>query len=286
MRQIPPPEADLSQMVKVAELAAREAGKYLVGRLGTARIEYRKAPRDHMLDVDGEAEQIILGILRQHFPTYGILSEEAGGEREDQPWCWIVDPLDGSANFAHGSSMFALSIALVLHQLTLVGIVYVPVSGEIFTAICGQGATLNGQPMGLSRIERVEDAIIHIGEFERSGSEVNREQVKESTVVADHASRIRILGTSCMDLAWVACGRADAFIMHGGHPWDVKAGRVLLEEAGGTISSHHYPSGNVLTLYTNGRIHQELSDVLGIRSSIDLSRKSERPGREHGFWPC
>jgi myo-inositol-1(or 4)-monophosphatase len=267
MGQIPPIGVDLSQATKIAELAAREAGKYLIGKLGKARIEYQKAPRDNMLDVDLEAEQIILGILRQHFPEYGILSEEAGAEREDQPYYWIVDPLDGSANFEHGSSIFTISIALVIHQLTTVGIVYLPVSDEMFTAIRRQGATLNGQPIRPSQRGRVEEAIIHVGEFERFGSEVSREQIKELTIVANHASRIRILGTSCMDLAWVACGRADAFIMHGGHPWDVKAGRVILEEASGKISSHQYHSGSVLTLYTNGLIHQELSALLGINSS-------------------
>jgi myo-inositol-1(or 4)-monophosphatase len=268
MGQIPPTDADLSQAAKIATLAAREAGKYLVGKLGKARIEYQKAPRDNMLDVDLKAEQIILDILRQHFPDYGILSEEAGGEREDQPYYWIVDPLDGSANFEHGSSIFTISIALVLHQSAMVGVIYLPVSDEIFTAIYGQGATLNGQPISLSQTGKVEEAIIHIGEFERFGSEVSREQIKELTIVADHASRIRILGTSCMDLAWVACGRADAFIMHGGHPWDVKAGRVILEEAGGKISSHQYHNGSVLTLYTNGLIHQELSDLLGISNAL------------------
>lgn len=264
MGQIPPIVTDLSQAIELAELAAREAGKYLVGKLGSARIEYQKAPRDDMLDVDLEADRIILSILDKNFPDYGILSEESGEKRKDSPYYWIIDPLDGSANFQHGSPIFAISIALVIHHITVAGVIYLPVRDEMFTAIRGQGATLNGKPIYLSQIGRVEEAIIHIGEFGRYSNEVSREQIRELTIVADNASRIRIIGTSCTDLVWVACGRADAFIMHGGHPWDVKAGRVILEEVGGKVSSRKYDSGNILTIYTNGLIHQELSDLLGI----------------------
>ena len=255
---------DFSQEVRIAELAARKAGKYLVGKLGSARIASEKALRDDLLDADLEAEHIILDLLRDHFPTYGILSEEAGQERADSPSCWIIDPLDGSANFQHGSSTFAVSIALDVEGTTVIGVIYLPMSDEMFTAIREHGATLNGNPIFHSQRRTVSESIIHIGEFERYGNEVNREQIQELTIVADHARRIRITGTSCSDLAWIACGRADGLIMHGGNPWDVKAGRLLLEEVGGRVSSHPYESGNVLTIYTNSLIHQELADVLGV----------------------
>ena len=264
MEQHLPIQTDFSQEVRIAELAARQAGDYLVGKLGSARVEYQKAPRDDMLDVDLEAERIILSLLRKHFPTYGILSEEAGKERGDSPHCWIVDPLDGSANFQHGSSIFAVSIALTVQGKTVAGVIYLPVRNEMFTAILGQGAMLNGQPIYSSQQRKVEESLIHVGEFERHGNEVNREQIRELTIVADSARRIRMTGTSCTDLVWIACGRADALIMHGGNPWDVKAGRVILEEAGGRVSFRIYESGNVLTIYTNAPIHQELANLLGI----------------------
>lgn len=204
MEEISITDMDLSRTAAIAELAACEAGTYLVSKLGHAHILFQKAPRDQTLDADLEAERIILGKLRQHFPTYGILSEEGGSEHEERPVCWIVDPLDGSMNFEHGSSLFAISLALVAQQQTIVGIVYLPVQNEMFTSIHGKGAKLNGNCIRPSTIAKVEGAIIHVGEFSRYDDIIKLEQMQQFSIIAEHACRVRVLGTSCTDLAWVA----------------------------------------------------------------------------------
>lgn len=257
-------QTDLSHIAKIAELAAREAGKYLLGKFGHVKVESQKELRDDLLDADLGAEHIILEILRKEFPDYGILSEEAGDERNDITSYWIVDPLDGSANYQHGNPIFASSIALIINHTPVVGVIYLPTRDELFTAIRGCGATLNGKSIQLSNTTKIEEAIIHIGEFERDRYQVNRQQIRELIIVADNAKRMRVLGTSCTDLAWLACGRCDGFIMHGGNAWDVEAGKLLLEEAGGKIARITYDDGHDLTIYTNQHIHQALALLLGI----------------------
>jgi myo-inositol-1(or 4)-monophosphatase len=264
MEETPFIDIDLSLTTTIAEAAAREAGTYLVSKLGHAHIHSQKAPRDQTLDVDLEAEQIILNKLRQHFPTYGLLSEEAGSEHEENPVCWIVDPLDGSANFQHGSSIFAISLALVVQQQTMAGIVYLPAVDEMFTALRGRGSLLNGKPVYTSTVTKVEEALIHVGEFSRYDHTIKPEQIQQFSIAANHASRVRMFGTSCTDLVWVACGRADALVMYGGRPWDVKAGALILAEAGGQISTYQNTDGSTVTIYTNGLIHQELATLLAI----------------------
>ena len=248
----------------VAQRTAREASAYLRGKVGRVQVEHQKASSDAVLDADVEAEGIIPSLLRTHFPPYGILSEKVGKEREDSPYCWVVDPLDGSANFQHGSPVFAVSIALALQNKTILRVIYLPMRNEMFAAILVQRAMLNGKLISCSQQEKVRESLIHLGDFGWDETEVNREQIRELTRVADHAHRIHITGTSCFDLAWIACGRAEALVMHGGNSWDVNAERLILEEASGRVSSHPYASGSILTLYSNGRIHQELTDILGV----------------------
>lgn len=257
-------QTDLSYIAKIADFAAKEAGQYLLRKFGHVKVESQKELRDDLLDADLGAERIILDILQKAFPDYGILSEEAGDKRKDMISYWIVDPLDGSANYQHGNPIFASSIALIINNIPCVGVIYLPTRDELFTAIRGSGATLNGKPIRVSNISRIEEAIIHIGEFERDRYQVNRQQIRELTIVADNAKRMRVLGTSCTDLAWLACGRSDGFIMHGGNAWDVEAGKLIVEEAGGKIARLQYDDNHVLTIYTNGYIHQALALLLGI----------------------
>lgn len=261
----PRDNAQLTEALEVAQLAVREAGGYLAGMLGRARVEYAKAPHDDVLDVDLESERIIVSRLQARFPDFGILSEEMGQRELGRSYHWIVDPLDGSVNFQHSDTRFAVAIALAAGSQIVFSVIYVPARDELYSAMRGNGATLNGRAIAVSRNAALDEAIVHIGELERIGPRrVSREQLRELRSIADRAKRVRVLGSSSADLASVACGRADAFVMHGGLPWDVAAGELLLTEAGGTIARKRYDNGMTLTLYSNEALRNELRDVLGI----------------------
>lgn len=256
-------DAEIQRAVSLAQQVAKEAGAYLMSRRGAAQVAYRKAPLDDVLDADLESERIILQRLRSDFPSFALLSEESGASGGNSPFRWIVDPLDGSVNFQRGGSVFAVSLALLAGTTALIGVTYLPVENELFTAIRGGGATRNGSAISVSQISSLAEAVIHIGELERTGPEtVSVEQLGEMTRVAHRARRIRVLGSSAHDLAFVASGRAEALIMHGGEPWDVAAGELMTREAGGTVSRIQYVNGMTLTIFSNERLHPLLLDML------------------------
>ena len=260
-------DGELQRAVSLAQRTAREAGAFLMRRLGAATVAYQKAPGDDVLDVDIESERLILDALRAGFPEFGALAEESGIIGSQEHYRWIVDPLDGSVNFERGAQPFAVTITLAARDVALVGVTYIPMRDELFTAVRDEGATMNGAAITVSRVADMEDAVIHIGELERVGpATVSAEQLDEIARVAHVARRTRMLGSSACDLADVACGRADALIMHGGEPWDVDAGALQVREAGGAVSQLHYDNGMTLSIYSNERLHPILRDLLRPRS--------------------
>ena len=255
-------EANLSSLIEVAEEAARKAGTYLIQKLGSAKVEYQKAFRDDLLDADLEAEHLLLTTLREKAPHIGILSEEAGHEGQQEHY-WIVDPLDGSANFQHGSPLFAVAIALVSNRATKGGIIYIPSRDEMFIAIQSKGAYLNGERIKVSERGKLDEAIVHIGDFAKGGDlETTKKRLKNVSKLAIQASRIRMLGTAATDLAYVACGRADMLVNHASKPWDIEAGKLLLLEAGGKATTKTYHDDLTVSIYSNGVIHQIAEDLL------------------------
>src|SRR5436853_3056885 len=224
--------SDVPNILKIAEEAARDAGSYLIEQLGHATVKYQKSLRDDLLDVDLEAEHIILTRLHKETPYLGVLSEEAGnGGRQDQ--YWIIDPLDGSTNFQHSNPTFAVAIALAISKTAIAGIIYLPTSNEMFTAIQNQGAYLNGQQINVSQTATLGNAIIHIGDFTKENDpQTSDEGLKDFSKLVTQVRRVRMIGTAAADLAYVSCGRAEALINHATHPWDIEAGKLLLLEAG------------------------------------------------------
>lgn len=252
--------SEIDSALKVAESAARDAGAYLVKQLGHATATYQKSSNDDLLDSDLEAEHIILTKLRKETPYIGILSEEAGSERTQDKY-WIVDPLDGSSNFLHGNPAFAVAIALAINKETVAGIIYLPTSNELFTAIRGQGAYLNKRQISVSQITELNHAIVHVGDFTKEGDpQTTANGLKDFSALISKVHRIRMLGTAAADLAYVACGRADALINHATHPWDIEAGKLLLTEAGGRCTTINR-TGKPLSIYSNKDTHQALKDL-------------------------
>ncbi len=251
-------ERDLSRIIQIAEAAARQAGAYLLEKLGSAKVEYQKSLRDDLLDADLEAERLILTKLREESPDMGILSEEAGHEGNHDHY-WIVDPLDGSANFQHGSPLFAVAIALVINRTTRGGIIYLPTRDEMFMAIQGQGAYVNGIRISVSEIATLGEAIVHVGDFAKEGHpKIIQKRLKD----VSRLTRIRMIGTAATDLAYVACGRADLLVNHAKHAWDIEAGKLLVLEAGGKVTTKKYTDGHTLSIYSNRAIHQAAEDLL------------------------
>jgi myo-inositol-1(or 4)-monophosphatase len=252
---------EFAYFLEIGKSAAREAGKYLTQKLGSAHVEYQKALNDDLLDADLEAERIILTILQKETPDIGILSEETGQKKEHQSY-WIVDPLDGSANFQHSSPLFGVALALVLNQVTIGGVIYLPIQNEMFTALQNQGAFLNDQRIHVSSTETLRKSIIHIGDFAKGNDPVAiRQQAEDITELASHVRRIRMVGTATTDLVYVASGRADLLVNHTTSPWDIEAGKLILLEAGGKVSTKRIDN-RTLAIYSNSIIHQEAEELL------------------------
>ncbi len=171
--------------------------------------------------------------------------------------------MDGSANFQHGSPLFGITIALVSNETTIGGLIYLPISDELFTAMRGEGAYLNGTPISVSQTASLEAAIAHLGDLGKGGNpQIIAERLKHLSTLALHTRRIRMIGSAAMDLAYVACGRADLLVNHATTPWDIEAGKLLLLEAGGKASTKQLHNKQALSIYSNNIIHQAVDELL------------------------
>ncbi len=258
-----------SPFARVAIAAAREAGTLLQSMLSESReakqVQSKRNPADLVTRGDRMAEELIVRRLRSTFPDHGVLAEE--GTRSEGAYRWIIDPLDGTTNFAHGIPWFAVSIGLEHAGQIICGVVYHPAMDELFIAERGRGARLEHrggkEPLQVSEVKRVADAIVATGlPFDVRESGRNAAQIAE---LAQIAIELRIMGAAAIHLAYVAAGRLAAFWEPGLNPWDVAAGNLLVEEAGGRVTDM---SGGPFSLEcqdilaTNGRIHDAMLKVL------------------------
>lgn len=241
----------------VAEAAAREAGELLRSSFGRVAVR-EKGPFDLITEADLASQQAIARRLLDAFPDHTLLGEEEGATMDaSNPWRWIVDPLDGTINFAHGNPLWCVSIALEHQGELVVGVVHQPLLGSLHSASKGGGATLDGRPIRVSEADRLEVSLISMGmpnEFEADADRQMALMRRFST--RTHA--VRRTGCSAWNLATVASGGFDLCYATSMHPWDAAAGIVLVREAGGTVTSL---SGGPYDLYrssvlaTNGKIH-------------------------------
>jgi len=242
----------------VAQSAAIAAGDYLRENLGKAQVQYEKAHQDFLLDVDLGAEKIILDQLQQAFPEYGILSEEAGRSGNPDRY-WIVDPLDGSANFEVGCPLFGTVIALHIDGQTVLGLIYLPMVQEMYCTIKSAGATLNGSQMRVAVTTELANSIVHTSAYNRfNDATIVQRRIAEFGKLYSATKIIRITGTTAMDLAFVAAGRAVGLVAHTHHPWDIDAGTLLVQEAGGEYSELTTGEERTLKIWSNGQLHQSL----------------------------
>jgi myo-inositol-1(or 4)-monophosphatase len=234
--------------IDICEKAVREAGSQLVRLLGNVTI-CEKSPADLVTDADLAAEKTVVEIVKNMFPSHQVLGEEASvGKQVVAPegeYCWVIDPLDGTTNYAHNVPHFAVSLALVRHGELQVGSVYDPMRNELFSAIRGQGAWLNGQAIRTSNIESVSQAIAGIG-FP-PGVDKDSDDLKAFIATVSRFQAMRRTGSAALNLAYLAAGRFDAAWSYSTRVWDMAAGMLLIQEAGGRTSS---PEGGDLNLWS------------------------------------
>ena len=270
----------------VAVDAARRAGALLLGQLGGAReVAYKTGPTNLVTDMDRRAESLIVDVLRAAYPAHGILTEEAGDLAGSTSERWIVDPLDGTTNYAHGIPLFAVSIALVVDGRPQVGVIFDPGRDECFVAERGGGATLNGRPLRASGVPVLDESVLATGFAYtiRQGHDTN---LPEHDAFSIRCRAVRAIGSAALSLAWVAAGRFDGFWELVLGPWDVAAGALLVEEAGGRVTD--LAGGRVdlarpAPVASNGRIHSEMLAVLsGLRAAPSPVSREARPRRAGG----
>jgi myo-inositol-1(or 4)-monophosphatase len=245
---------------------AREAGGLLMQRLGVAKIT-NKGDIDLVTEADLASESLIIERIRSYYPQHGILAEESGeavlsGGRRSE-WKWIIDPLDGTTNYAHSYPCFAVSIALENAGVLEIGVIYDPVRDEMFAAQRGNGATLNGRKIRVSEVEELNSAMLCTGFPYNVRERPNFTRDFANFTMA--AQAVRRDGSAALDLAYVACGRFDGFWEDGLSPWDIAAGKILIEEARGKVSNFDNNPLNIYTkkvLATNGLVHDAMLRVL------------------------
>jgi myo-inositol-1(or 4)-monophosphatase len=240
---------------------AREAGELLCARLDDPREVEQKRPRDLVTDADRASEALIVSRIREVFPAASILGEESGAFAGSGDERFIVDPLDGTTNYAHRYPLFCVSIAYEVAGRIEAGVVYAPVLDELFAARRGRGATLNGAAIRVSAVAAVADAMVCTG-FNPAGYARNGAYFAR---LSEHAQAVRRDGSAALDLAFVAAGRFDAFWEWDLKAWDVAAGALLIEEAGGragAIAGGALDIGNGSIVASNGAIHDEMVALL------------------------
>jgi myo-inositol-1(or 4)-monophosphatase len=242
---------------------ARGAGAILREGFGRIHAPERKGRIDLVTDFDRRSEAHVLGEIERRFPGHAVLAEESGAHAGSATR-WIVDPLDGTTNFAHNYPFFGVSIAVESGDALVAGAIYDPVREEMFAAARGAGATLNGAALRVSDVARVEDALIVTG-FPYDVREHPERSIPLFQAFLVRAQGVRRDGSAALNMAYLACGRFDGFWEGHLSPWDLAAGALIVSEAGGMVTRY---DGGAFTLdgrevlASNGRIHDEMRAIL------------------------
>ena len=267
----------LGEILRTAARAALAAGSVLRDLYDKPHRITHKGTIDLVTEADVAAEETVLAMLREAGGDIGFLAEESHSSYENLPQgpVWVIDPLDGTTNFAHGFPFFAVSIAYAEGTVSKVGVVYAPMQDELFCACLGSGAWLNGCPIHVSGVETLQDSLLATGFPYAIAQEV--EGVMEALKrLLMRCQGVRRAGAAAVDLAYLACGRTDGFWEINLKPWDTAAAMLLVSEAGGRLTTYN---GEGYTPYlpevvaSNGKIHAEM---VGQLAEFTRGRKSEK----------
>jgi myo-inositol-1(or 4)-monophosphatase len=254
----------MNKFLEVALEAAREAGAVLLSEHSQPQKISYKGDVDLVTETDKRSEAIVVGRLRREFPDHRIVAEEgSSGAAGASRYEWHVDPLDGTTNFAHGYPCFAVSIGLLEDGKPLVGVVFNPVSDELFSAVRSEGAFLNQKPIHVSDMKKLATSLVSTGfPTHNRAANLNIHYYWQFTL---RSHGVRRDGSAALDLCSVACGRFDAFWEFGLNSWDTAAGILMITEAGGIATDLHggpYHPGGPDLLVTNGHIHAEMRQMM------------------------
>ena len=257
---------DLEPFKQTAIEAARKSSQILRSRFGSISRIRKKENAEIVTEADTESEEMIVSAIHAEFPNHAVLCEESGLIPGASEYKWIVDPLDGTVNFAHRIPIFSISIALAVRDTIVLGIILDPVNDELYSAVSGQGAQLNGEPIQVSATRTVAESLLVTG-FPYNVREIFEPVMIRHGRCLKASQAIRRLGSAALDLCYVACGRFEGFWEQNLKPWDSAAGALMVAEAGGrvtTFSNRPYTVEQPEILATNGLIHREMLGLLEI----------------------
>ncbi len=249
----------MASYLETAVAIARESGA-LLADFFARRIPFElKGENDLVTEADRASERLVIERLTKHYPTHAIVAEEGGGHESTSGYRWYVDPLDGTTNFAHSFPCFNVTLALEHQGELIAGVIFDPINEELFTAEQGAGAYLNGSRIQVSKVAKLESTLVATGFPSRKRHLSVNIHFYHQLGMATHG--VRRCGSAAIDLAFVACGRLDAFWEFGLNPWDMAAGRLLVAEAGGKFSGMHGEPHKLRgpdLLVDNGLVHEEI----------------------------
>lgn len=255
----------MAELKDVLMEATLEAGKIIQYYFqGTFTVDNKGSINNLVTEVDKHSEKKIIEVIKSHYPEHSIISEEVGELIQESDYQWIIDPIDGTVNFAHGIPICCVSIGLKYKEDLLLGTVYNPMMNELFFAEKGKGAMLNEQPISVSKKVDFKKACLVTG-FPYKWPKSYEHPIKVFERFIMEGLPVRRLGSAAIDLCWVACGRFDGFWEYNLNSWDVAAGYLIVQEAGGKITNFEGQPYSVFdkeTLATNGHIHEEMLGLI------------------------
>ena len=254
------------EYLEFASELAEEAGGLLIDYLGRELVISKKGSINLVTEADLKSEELLVSKIFEHFPHHSILAEESGARqlgKKASPCRWIIDPLDGTTNFAHRYPFFCVSIALEIDHRLEVGVVYAPTARELFTAVRGEGARLNGRSIQVSSEASLGESLVC------TGFAYDRDRILENLKLFHEfmlkARAVRRDGSAALDLCYVAAGRGDGFWELSLNPWDVAAGTLIVAEAGGRVSRFDGSPAQLEIpeiVATNGQIHEQMLSII------------------------
>jgi len=254
----------VSDLLQMVEAIARQAGAVLMEGFGNVRHIQQKGAIDLVTEFDKRSEAVIVSALQEKFPDHAILAEESGHNHAISEYQWLIDPLDGTTNFAHGIPIFCVSIALWKNKAPVVGVAYDPFRNEMFCAEAGQRAALNNQPIQVSPQTDLGHAVVSTG-FPYDLRTNPRNNLAQFVQFQLRTQAVRHLGSAALECGWTAMGRLDGYWEYGVKPWDVGAGALIVREAGGRVTSadggEDFLSQESI-LVANDLIHEQMLRVL------------------------
>ena len=261
---------NLGLIKRVGIAAAYKGGSVLLRHYGGHTKVFKKGIIDLVTEADTGSESIIIDTIRSVFAEHAILAEESGLSQGDADFQWIIDPLDGTTNFAHQLGLFSISIAFALKGETVFGLVFNPITRELFTAEKGEGAVLNGRPISVSQSKTVSESFLVTG-FPYNLRDHLDPLIKRFAKCLKASQGVRRLGSAAIDLCFVACGRFDGFWEQNLKPWDTAAGELIAREAGAIVtdfSNNPFTIDKTEILASNGKIHNEMISLLQIEDTV------------------